>query len=1187
MIRAKRLCAWLIGGATLFLMTPGWTQGQTKSSGKGTKSQKLRTVSTKTKKSLVPSTAPPAGSAGIALSALNSKERNKKVQDVKKAYKVFRRAARQYLGEVRALVQKRYRERRKLIAGGYDSKIDSLEKLENLKRKKAIQYFLAFVQKYPNHPEYSPDAMYRLAELYYEEEYTQYLAQMKRYDQDLQRYDNKQITEEPITPKKQFVNTVIWLTRLTQRFRNYRYTGNAYYLLGYCKGEEGKDQEAIRNFAIIPTLTNPRPTKKLIAEAWVRLGEFYFRTGKRDKAKAAYQKVLNYPKLAIYDKALYKLAWTHYLSDEFELSIQRFTKLLDFYIERKKKGKQGGNDLRKEAIQYIGISFADEQWGSIEKAFAYVQKVGPDKPYVRDVLLQLANYYGTQNKWEQVLAVNNKILALYPNHPDAPLVMERNIRVARERGKPDVAVQLRRKLGRTFGVGSPWHKANATNIRAQRQVRKILSKSVYRTAIFHHASCNVLRKRASGESDPSKKKEYLDSAMRNCVIAAENYREFLSKFPHHKKAYELTWYLADSLYFSKKYKESIQYFKKVRDWPGEKEYRQDAAFSLIDSIAQTVNNECRAKRIARACELPESKKKEKNTKVSKKKKKQQLRRIKVKPLPIPELQKSLLAARGYFLKSVKQTDKRVPEQLYLAARIYFAYDHLSEARKRLWKFVRTYPKNEYANFAATTLLSSYYREGNLDKVVESIDDFTRLGIHIKGKGGIKTGIAFIKAKQLEKQGKFAASAKAYVNIINKNPNHKEAAPALWNAALLYTRVQRYGSALRLYKRIVERYPTWRLADKALFRLADNAEKYFQFRKAVQYYLKLVDDRRFRKSKQRANALYNAALLLENLQRYPEAARAFRRYSIMFREKSPDDAAKRLYQAATVYKRAKRTDDMIRILKEFIRRYSRNSKQVRLVMMAHGEIMKARQKQNLSPRKIRKEYQVVIDAFTRLSNAMKPVDIDLTKRYPAEAAYRIVMEDYEKFLNLPVDSKNAKKQGKQILKKIKEYDNVAKKFGGIVQYQSAPWLLCAMFRIAEGKQKIAEAIQKAPVPPAVKRLGEDAVDQYKDAIDQKFIQPLENDALKKFRAVISNSQRLHYQNECTAKTFEALNKADPRVPLPKKTKHLIRFAPLAPLPLIRSLEVKKKTKKNDKTSKALKEPTPRRRTSTDKPPAARK
>ena len=47
-------------------------------------------------------------------------------------------------------------------------------------------------------------------------------------------------------------------------------------------------------------------------------------------------KVLSDTESSLYDKALYKVAWTHYKLDRFEDAVGRFFQLVDFAEEREK-----------------------------------------------------------------------------------------------------------------------------------------------------------------------------------------------------------------------------------------------------------------------------------------------------------------------------------------------------------------------------------------------------------------------------------------------------------------------------------------------------------------------------------------------------------------------------------------------------------------------------------------------------------------------------------------------------------------------------------------------------------------------------------------------------------------------------------------------------------------------------------
>ena len=90
-------------------------KGQPKASAKAQSSQSSGAVAS-------------ASKAPDVLTSLSKERRAKEIKKMQTTYKKFRKAAREYLNEVRALVRKRYRERRNLIAGGYEARIKVLEK---------------------------------------------------------------------------------------------------------------------------------------------------------------------------------------------------------------------------------------------------------------------------------------------------------------------------------------------------------------------------------------------------------------------------------------------------------------------------------------------------------------------------------------------------------------------------------------------------------------------------------------------------------------------------------------------------------------------------------------------------------------------------------------------------------------------------------------------------------------------------------------------------------------------------------------------------------------------------------------------------------------------------------------------------------------------------------------------------
>ncbi|MEJ2654721.1 MAG: tetratricopeptide repeat protein, partial [Acidihalobacter sp.] len=74
------------------------------------------------------------------------------------------------------------------------------------------------------------------------------------------------------------------------------------------------------------------------------------------------------------------------------------------------------------------------------------------------------------------------------------------------------------------------------------------------------------------------------------------------------------------------------------------------------------------------------------------------------------------------------------------------------------------------------------------------------------------------------------------------------------AQVAYENANRFESASNLYERLVKEHPKSPLADSALFRVGLNAERFFDFDKAIASYQSLV--KQYPKSERRADAIYN-------------------------------------------------------------------------------------------------------------------------------------------------------------------------------------------------------------------------------------------------------------------------------------------------------------------------------------------
>jgi TolA-binding protein len=150
------------------------------------------------------------------------------------------RRARDFGEIVDGMVRRVYEMRREHIDESYQSKIEAEEALEMESLKDAIANFEAFLKKYPKDPPYTPDAMFRLAELHYDMSYINYLEKLDKFGEAQERGTDGDME----LPVKEFDRTISLFQSLVRDYPEYRNMDGAYYLLGYCLNDTGKEKEA-------------------------------------------------------------------------------------------------------------------------------------------------------------------------------------------------------------------------------------------------------------------------------------------------------------------------------------------------------------------------------------------------------------------------------------------------------------------------------------------------------------------------------------------------------------------------------------------------------------------------------------------------------------------------------------------------------------------------------------------------------------------------------------------------------------------------------------------------------------------------------------------------------------------------------------------------------------------------------
>jgi len=1036
------------------------------------------------------------------------------LEEVSQALSTYEEESREFKREVQLLIEKKYEEKRNTLGNSYEKAIRDLEVLERKERLDAISAFEEFLTRYPNDARYTPDVMFRLAELYYERSSDDHTVAMRDYEESLKKLDPEKNPTPPPEPHIDFTKSIALYQRLITDFPSYKLNDASYYLLGYCEEKQEKFENAKVAYE---KLIAAYPKSKFTIEAWVRLGEYYFDAydipDALPKAADAYEHAIADITHPLYDKALYKLGWVYYRMDRFDDSVSRFFLLADFYqAEAKKKGDdEVGGDLRAEALQYTAISFVDEKWGSLAKAQEMFAKIG-GRPYEAEIYRRMADVYFDQTKHPEAIEAYRLVLQKDPLNKDAPQIQQRIVQAYERDRKLEEAFAESSKLANMFVPGTPWHEKWKRDPDVVLAAGDLAEKSLYSTAIYHHQQALVY-----------KQEQKFEQAKSAFETAAKAYQSYLGRFPRSKNAYEMEFYWAECLYNSFQFAEAAKHYAAVRDSSQDVKYLNDAAYSAVLAWQKQLDLEIKTGQTPAATVLTSKDYAE------------------GQPLPKPV---ALSATElGYvensdkFLARVKAGDEKAPGIAYRAAEIFYTHNQFDEARKRFEAIIAGYPKTEIAQYALNLTIESFLIEKNYTAVEEASEKFLKNKDVIDPKsklGGelvkFNLGAKFKRAEELMAKGEYDAAAKKYIELVQADPKHEFADKALNNAAVCYENVQRFDSALRIYERIFSEYPTSKLADSALFRVAVNAEKSYDYDKAIEKYQKLVKD--YPQAKDRENALYNTARLLEALQRYNEAAAAFLRFADAYPKS--EEAPKAQFVAAVVYEKTQDWNKQIGALNEFVQKFSKDTKQTELVVEAKKRIGDAYEKLNKDKDAI-KAWESAADEFDR--RALKPETSPIAAEAAAYSRFQLAEVVFRDFDRMKIAGsgkalENSLKNKKESVKKV----NAA--YDLIVKYKRIEWILAAFYRKGYALERFAQAVLETPVPPEVKRLGEEAVVTYQDMLATQTV-ALEDKAVENYAATIAEARKARISNEWTKKTLEALNRFRPKdYPVLKEPKVLI-------------------------------------------------
>ncbi|MEY4512426.1 MAG: hypothetical protein RLZZ450_4548 [Pseudomonadota bacterium] len=1093
-----------------------------------------------------------------------TKEQVAALLEMEKEISRFKQSGDSYKDTVVSIVRREYLRQRRLRSEGYSRQITQEEKLQDESTAQAIALFERFIQQYPNDPTYTPDAMFRLGELYFERSAIAFqngmLAIMAQRDKGVE-------LPEPI---KDFTPTIDLYRQLIQRFPQYPRIDGVYYLVGYCLAEMGEPEkariawlnlvcgnkfdasktlEATPNEELLkkaekekknPSLTvggiampqtknaplndpyaDCKPavvSSRFSSETWLRVGEYHFdydvTPQGMDYAISAYKRVLVDPLDRNYNLALYKLAWAYYRAFRYPEAVRNFAALVEWSDQEEKRTGRAGSELRAEAVQYLAIAFAYDDWNENqvpdpqEGGATGLQRLqdpallSQDRPWTPEVYQALGDVWFDEAKYAQAVEVWNLALKRWPNNPKAPAIQNSIARAYNRANDQEKAILARAQLG-NYVEGSAWWNANMDHPLEQREAEKLAEEAVVSAAVYHHQEAQRLRKLGVQDQDP----ELIARAQQEYGLAAKGYRAYIQTYPNRPEAYELQYNLADALFWSENYDEAAREYAVVRDSNLDDKYLSESARRVVESLKRLVDGAVEAKQIEVRTEPPAP----------------EGTPPKVTPVAMPPLVQRLAQAREMYNARVDEahdTEKVRASYAYNNTLLLYQYGYWTPAKER---FTQIYETRCNGPIADETGRVAWLSLRNMAVSLGDSAEVERLGADLRDKkcsfspaggpardvdckdpansddpqclaGADLTNIQYKKAVDVFNEAEkssgdqqvklYEQSATLLLQAVQDEPNHPQAPLALEKAAIALERSNRFDSAARLYARIIDEVGPLSAKDpgqqqnydailaNAYFRLAFNANRFFDYDRAIENYRILADSERFKKSQdpempeRREGALINAAKILEYQQQYSRAADYYQRASDTLKDPTEKQAA--AYRVAEMSFKQNNWNDTVKKMQAFIGKYQSDPAAGELVVQAQWRIAQARKNSGKQ-----KDYEnALADVVTSYARSgQQPGSI--AAEYAAQAKFILAdkgNETFETFTIKPGAPATMKAYVDDLKKQIDsgasqaQTRNVA--YDSVSAYRRPAWTIASYARQGRVYEVLAKAILSTPfVTPA--------------------------------------------------------------------------------------------------------------------------
>ena len=947
--------------------------------------------------------------------------------------------------------------REKTVSRELEAAIKQKERQAAAARDEAIHLLESYMAENPNSAE-TPEALFKLAELYWEDQKTHFLNEMGKYQQAKEdcHADHSKCWRVPArAPRIDLSRSQSIYQRLVKQYPNFRKIDTVLYLYAFSLRDQGKLADSIPYFQRI---LDQFPKSRFVADAWMAIAEHHFYDENNYKtALDSYEKVTGYPDSQLYDLALFKSAWCYWKLGDTTMAAKRFKDVLDLGKTRAKGGsseqRKRAEELKNEALDYLVELFTEDESKTAEDAFEFLTQIG-GKEYSRDVMRKLADTFFDQTRYERSQSAYRFLISLDKTGAEAPDFQKRIVDSYQLSGDVKRAVVEMRKLAEDYGPKSDWAVANADRPNTVAHARQLAEESIRTLAKTLHA-----------DAQKNEKESHVVDTNRY-ARAAEAYEFYLKQFPDAKDAIELRYLRADILYFKiKKYEEAGDEYLQVGKSAPVGKYHKDALLQAMGSFEKLRQPVKTAAAGGGKREITDSDRK--------------------------------FAEAADLYATLFPNDKEIVTVIYKNGQFFYDYGDYDEAVKRFGLIVEKYPNDQNAGPAGDQILDAL----NKGKDYENIETWARRLKKTKpfaDKGQqerldrLIVDSVFKSGEKYAGAGKYEQAASFFLRVPKEYPGHARAAQALNNAGAALEKAKRPEDAIHAYKQIVDKYPATPQAPDAAFIIAKLYEGTAYYDKAAEYYETLAQ--RYPNDQHAADSLYNAGLLRQTLGQHDKAIKHYEEYTKRYKER-PDvkDVA---FQIGVLYEERKDPKGAAHAFGEYAQKYSGEAKATEAL------VREAQANLKLGADGRAKE------ALAKAVSTGKAHGGD-SLYYAAQARYlqgEMVTREYEK---IKIGGK-PRALKKALDDKAKLLDQSKQIYLDAVSYKVPEWATASLYRIGQGYEGFAKAMRTAPVP---NDLSEEEKNIYREELE-KFVVIIEDKAIDAYKSGYAKALQLGVYNKYT-------------------------------------------------------------------------